>query len=93
MPEQLLKVQEVMGLLNISRPIAYRLIKDGSLRSVKIGNARRVPETAIAEFIDAHTEGVAPKLVPHHLDDPRALARAEGISLAEAKRRIAGGIA
>lgn len=88
MPEQLLKVQEVMGLLNISRPIAYRLIKDGSLRSVKIGNARRIPESAIAEFIDAHTEGVAPK--PVHLDNPRALARAEGISLAEAKRRIAG---
>lgn len=89
MAEQLYKVQQVMGLLNISRPVAYRLIKDGSLRSVKIGNARRIPETAIAEFIDAHTEGGAPKSSVGVGQDPRKLARELGISLAEAKRRLA----
>ena len=44
-------VPEAARMLAISRSKAYELMYAGRLRSVKIGGARRVPLTAIYEYI------------------------------------------
>ncbi|MBI2304632.1 MAG: helix-turn-helix domain-containing protein [Chloroflexi bacterium] len=53
---QLLKVEEVMARLQISRPVVYRLLQSGELPSLKIGRSRRVSEAALEEFIQACQE-------------------------------------
>jgi excisionase family DNA binding protein len=47
----LLTVAEACAQLRISRWTFYRLVQTRQLLTVKIGSARRVPRTAIAEFI------------------------------------------
>ena len=47
----LLTVPEVMQHLKIGRTMAYRLLRSGDLKSVKVGRARRIPESALADFI------------------------------------------
>ena len=54
MPEKLLKVQEVAGMLGISRPTLYRLINSGGIESITFGGSRRIPESAVNDFIEAH---------------------------------------
>lgn len=49
----LLTVAEACARLRISRWTFYRLVQTRQLHTVKIGSARRVPTTAIAEFIAA----------------------------------------
>jgi excisionase family DNA binding protein len=49
--DRLLDVDEVRALLNIGRTRTYELIATGELRSLKIGSLRRVPESALAQFI------------------------------------------
>jgi len=48
---ELLTVAEVCTRLRISRWTFYRLVRTRQLRTVKIGSARRVPTTAVAEFV------------------------------------------
>lgn len=38
--------------LELSRTTTYALIASGQLRSVKIGRARRVPRSALTDFVD-----------------------------------------
>lgn len=83
MPETLYTVRQVMEYLELSRPTIYRYIRNGSLKSIKIGKSHRITESALREFVSPHSEvstGVE--------QDPRKLARELGISLAEAKRRM-----
>lgn len=49
----LLTPEQAAEQLGISRRQIYRLIREGSLRSVKIGKLRRVSRTALQAFIDA----------------------------------------
>lgn len=93
MPETIYTVRQVMEYLELSRPTIYRYIRSGALKSTKIGKSHRITESALREFVNPHTEVIAPTSSAGVGQDPRALARAEGISLAEAKRRIAGGAA
>jgi excisionase family DNA binding protein len=44
-------VEEASRMLGVSRTLAYRLIKDGQLRSIKIGRRRLVPMTSLESFI------------------------------------------
>jgi excisionase family DNA binding protein len=39
-------------ILNVSRSQLYVLLKDGALRSVKIGRSRRISENQIRNFIE-----------------------------------------
>ena len=45
-----LKVREVAAILRCGRNQAYELIRDGQLRSVRIGRAIRVTREALDEF-------------------------------------------
>lgn len=55
---RLVSVEAAAQALSISRSNAYSLIKDGSLRSVKVKGRRLVSEAALAEFI-AQAEALA----------------------------------
>jgi excisionase family DNA binding protein len=53
MPVLLLRVEEAAIQLGISRTVAFRLVREGDLASVKIGRSRRIPQHAIDSYIDA----------------------------------------
>jgi excisionase family DNA binding protein len=38
-------------MLGIGRTKVYDLIRTGALRSVRLGGSRRIPATALAEFV------------------------------------------
>ncbi|MGW2308666.1 helix-turn-helix domain-containing protein [Actinomadura luteofluorescens] len=50
-PARLYRVGEAMELLSLSRSVIYELIRSGRLRSVREGRSRRIPGSAIAEYI------------------------------------------
>ncbi len=47
----LLTVTEAARRLSIGRSLAYRYVQSGSLKSIKIGAARRVSVRALEEFV------------------------------------------
>lgn len=47
----LYRIPEAMTLLSLSRTVIYELIRSGRLRTVKEGRSRRVPATAIADYV------------------------------------------
>ena len=49
--QQLYYVHEVVPILRLSRSVIYELIRSGRLRTVKQGRSRRVPASAIADYI------------------------------------------
>lgn len=51
MADTLLTVNQVADRLAIGRTMLYQLIASDELRSVKIGRARRIPESAVNEWI------------------------------------------
>jgi excisionase family DNA binding protein len=48
---QLYEVCDVMRMLRLGRTVIYELIRSGRLRSVKQGRARRIPASAIRDYI------------------------------------------
>ncbi|WP_278262733.1 helix-turn-helix domain-containing protein [Nocardia sp. AG03] len=46
-------------LLGISRATLYVLIRDGAVRSVKVGGRRLISSDAIAEFVERADQGAA----------------------------------
>jgi excisionase family DNA binding protein len=44
-------VEEVAEILHIGRDKVYQLLRTGQLRSIKIGNSRRITSQQLAEFI------------------------------------------
>lgn len=55
----LLKVEQAAGLIGVGRSQMYKLIADGSLPSVAIGRARRVPLAALRAWVDRQVAGEA----------------------------------
>lgn len=51
-PRQLLTVREVASRLRVSVRTVWRLIKQGKLRTRRIGNATRVEADHLDDFID-----------------------------------------
>ena len=46
-----LRVEDLMPVLDIGRNTAYELIRCGQIRSIKVGRQIRVPKEAVAEFL------------------------------------------
>lgn len=57
MIEQHYKGAKVAELLDIHPETLLRLAQRGEIRSVRVGNDRRYPESAIQEYLDSRTEG------------------------------------
>jgi excisionase family DNA binding protein len=52
MQEFLMRPEEVAEVrLHVARSTVYELMRRGELRSVKIGKSRRVPSSAVDEYI------------------------------------------
>ncbi|MEU5798833.1 helix-turn-helix domain-containing protein [Streptomyces sp. NPDC047813] len=56
---ELLTVPEVMARLRFSRSKVYDLIRSKRLASFTEGRCRRIPESALREYIRAQLEGVS----------------------------------
>lgn len=59
MPETLLTVKDVAKRLAVGRTTVYELIGRGGLKTIKIGRARRIPESALEEWIAERLRGHA----------------------------------
>ena len=57
MQTNFLKVPEIARLLQISNALAYRLIAQGQIPSVRFGKTVRVKEEDLQKFISANTRG------------------------------------
>ncbi len=51
MPEVLLRPEEAATALNLGRTTVYTLMRKGEIRSVKISKNRRIPSSAIQEYV------------------------------------------
>lgn len=51
----LLTVEEAAEQLGIGRTLAYALVKDGEIESVRIGRLRRIPVAALGRYLDRLT--------------------------------------
>ncbi len=49
----LLTPEETASRLSIGRTVVYKLIANGSLESVTIGNSRRIPTDCLKQFVDS----------------------------------------
>lgn len=56
MSDRLLTIDQACEALHVARGTLYRLIRDGRLGSLRIGRARRIPESAVDAFIADHVE-------------------------------------
>lgn len=55
----LLTVEEAAQQLSVGRPKMYQLVMRGDVVSVKIGASRRIPVTALVEFVERLSAGGA----------------------------------
>lgn len=53
----LLTVVEAARRLGIGRTLMFELIRSGAVRSVRVGRLRRVPVSAVADYVEALAEG------------------------------------
>jgi len=51
LPVLLVRPEDAAMALGIGRTKVYELMRSGTLRSVKIGGLRRIPATALADFV------------------------------------------
>jgi excisionase family DNA binding protein len=65
MPDRLLTVDQVAELLGTTVRFPRRLIEERRITFVKVGRHVRIPESAVAEFVAAHT--VVPSRAAHRL--------------------------
>lgn len=47
----IMTVEDLMEFLYIGRTTAYKLLKDGAIRSLRIGKIYRIPKVAVAEYM------------------------------------------
>jgi excisionase family DNA binding protein len=52
LPRKLLTVAQAAAILGIGRSLAYMLVSTGKIRSFKIGRSRRIPLSALDDFIE-----------------------------------------
>jgi excisionase family DNA binding protein len=55
--QMLYRPEEAAQVLRIGRTRLFDLIRSGELRSIKIGNSRRVSATALSEFVERLSAG------------------------------------
>ena len=46
-----LRVEDLMPVLDIGRNTAYALVRSGQIRSIKVGRQIRIPRNAVIEFL------------------------------------------
>ena len=46
------RVQDLMSILGIGRNTAYRLVRSGEIRSIKIGRQIRIPRQVLMDYLE-----------------------------------------
>ena len=49
-----LRVEDLIPILDIGRNTAYELVHSGQIRSVKVGRQIRIPRDAVVEFLSGN---------------------------------------
>lgn len=52
MTKLLLRESEAREMLGVSRTTLFELMRTGEIESVRIGRSRRIPVTALEEYVD-----------------------------------------
>ena len=47
-----LKIDDIMNILQIGRNAAYKLVADGTIKSLKIGRNIRIPKKYLIDYFD-----------------------------------------
>lgn len=71
--DELLTTRQVQSILQVDRTTIYRMLKDGRLRGVKVGQQWRFHDTDVRALLSGETNGVRPKQfrsVDTHLHTP-----------------------
>ncbi len=53
-----LRVEDLMPILDIGRNTAYELVRSGRIRSVKVGRQIRVPRDAVVDFLQGRMKSI-----------------------------------
>ena len=48
----ILTVEDIMKILQIGRNKAYSLLKDGKIKSIRIGTMHRIPKNSLVSFLE-----------------------------------------
>jgi excisionase family DNA binding protein len=59
LPVLLVRPEDAARVLGVGRTKVYELIRSGALRSVRVGGLRRIPVTALKEFVTRLEEEAA----------------------------------
>jgi excisionase family DNA binding protein len=59
LPVLLVRPEDAARVLGVGRTKVYELIRSGALRSVRVGGLRRIPVTALNEFVTRLEEEAA----------------------------------
>ena len=47
----LMSINDLRGALGVGRTKAYELISSGEIRSIRVGNAIRIPKTSLLDYV------------------------------------------
>ena len=53
-----LRVEDLIPILDIGRNTAYGLVRSGRIRSVKVGRQIRVPRDAVVDFLQGRMKSI-----------------------------------
>jgi excisionase family DNA binding protein len=75
MEDRLMTIKQLAGYLNLNERTVLRLVTDGALPGVKVGNQWRFRKAMIDTWLDDQMLGVAPRLIdePKPVVSPRAM--------------------
>jgi len=75
MDDRLMTIKQLAGYLNLNERTVLRLVTDGSLPGVKVGNQWRFRKAMIDTWLDDQMLGVAPRMIdePKPVVSPRAM--------------------
>ena len=48
----LMSITDLRGALGVGRTKAYELISSGEIRSIRVGNAIRIPKKSLLDYVD-----------------------------------------
>lgn len=54
----LMSITDLRGALGVGRTKAYELISSGEIRSIRVGNAIRIPKTSLLDYVKGNVYNV-----------------------------------
>ena len=61
MPDEIIKIEEMMKMLDIGKNTAYRLLDSGEVRAFKIGKVWKITRAAVQEYIEKQIKASQPE--------------------------------